>query len=799
MTGLTNVESIPQELKENALFCCWRYEWSGGKRTKVPYNPVTGRRGDASSPASFTSYDNAVRAMAAYDGIGIGVFNGFSAIDLDGCVNDDGLLDLDAMLIIAMMDSYTEYSPSGRGIRILFKAPGFQYDRSRYYIINQEAGREVYVNGETHKYVTVTGNKIDASRNTIEERSDELAEVLETYMQRPVKPEILPNNSAPLQLSDQVVRDRLLKVAKYSKLWAGDFSDYRKQNGEPDHSGGDAALCNGLAFYTGKDADQMDRLFRQSGLMRPKWDRRTGNSTYGRNTIDFAIAGTSNVYNPAEYYAGREVVTIAEPEAAAPVKLAQLQPQDKSKWPRSDTGNGLLFAARYKHILKYVKGRGNWYFYNGKYWEEDIDRLKVLKLCQRMGMQLMNYAMKAEMDEAAKQDWMKFLTGWQRVKVQGDILKSAAPHCAVDYAAFDQDPFLLNCQNGTLNLTSGEFHAHKPGDMLSKIAGVNYDPNAASPRWLRAIEEVTKGDAELAELIQMALGYALSGDTRFECFFILYGPTSRNGKSTIMETFMKLMGDYGKPAPPDSMAEKLHSNGGGPTEELARLAGVRFVNMAEPDKKLVLSAALIKTLTGNDTITARFLHKNSFEYKPQFKLFMNTNHLPQVTDVTLFKSGRVYVIPFENRFVGNNQDRGLKAELGKDENLSGILNWCIEGARMLYRNDGFTQPGKVLEATDNYRRESDILGRFMEEALIKDPVGEVRTSEVYARWQHWCGANGHRAGSITNLNRSLENQGEIKRKRPDDGTGVPTTMFLGYRLNPAYSMATILRVDNVAI
>lgn len=799
MTGLSKVELIPWELKENALFCCWRYELRGDRKTKVPYNPVTGKPGNPSAPESFTSYDNAVRALMNYDGIGIGIFNGYSAIDLDGCVNDDGSFDRDALRIIATMDSYTEYSPSGHGIRILFKAPGFQFDRSRYYINNQKAGKEVYVYGATHKYVTVTGNMIDASRNTIEERSDKLLEVLETYMQKPVKPEIAPNNSAPLRMSDQAVRDKLLRVPKYSKLWAGDFSDYRKPSGEPDHSGGDAALCNGLAFYTGKDADQMDRLFRQSGLMRPKWDRPTGNSTYGRDTINFAIVGTGSVYNPAEYYAWRETVTTSDVEADTPVTLAQLQPQDKAKWPRSDTGNGRLFAARYKHILKYVKGRGNWYFYNGKYWEEDIDRLKVLKLCQDMGIQLMNYAMMAEMDEAAKLDWMKFLTGWQRVKVQGDILKSAAPHCAVDYAAFDPDPFLLNCQNGTLNLTSGEFHAHKPGDMLSKIAGVSYDPNAASPRWLRAIEEVTQGDIELAELIQMALGYALSGDTRFECFFILYGPTSRNGKSTIMETFMKLMGDYGKPASPESMAEKLRSNGGGPTEELARLAGARFVNMAEPDKKLVLSAALIKTLTGNDTITARFLHKNSFEFRPQFKLFMNTNHLPQVTDVTLFKSGRVYVIPFENRFVGSNQDKGLKVELSKPESLSGILNWCVEGSQMLYRNDGFTQPSKVLEATDNYRRESDILGRFMEEALIKDPTGEVRTSEVYARWQHWCSANGHRAGSITNLNRSLQNQGEIKRKRPDDGTGVPTTMFLGYRLNPAYSMATILRMDSVAI
>lgn len=121
-----------------------------------------------------------------------------------------------------------------------------------------------------------------------------------------------------------------------------------------------------------------------------------------------------------------------------------------------------------------------------------------------------------------------------------------------------------------------------------------------------------------------------------------------------METFMRLMGDYGKTAKPDTIAQKQTVNGSGPSEDIARLVGVRFVNIPEPDKKLVLSAALVKTLTGNDTVTARFLNENSFEYRPQFKLFINTNHLPTVTDVTLFSSGRAKIIPFERHLMGHN-------------------------------------------------------------------------------------------------------------------------------------------------
>ncbi len=128
-----------------------------------------------------------------------------------------------------------------------------------------------------------------------------------------------------------------------------------------------------------------------------------------------------------------------------------------------------------------------------------------------------------------------------------------------------------------------------------------------------------EGDADKA-VSQKALGYALTGDTSHECFLILYGPKSRNGKGTCMETFMRLMGDYGRTAKPDTIAQKQTANGSGPSEDIARLAGARFVNIPEPDKRMNLSAALVKTLTGNDTITARFLNENSFEYRPQFKL-----------------------------------------------------------------------------------------------------------------------------------------------------------------------------------
>lgn len=147
------------------------------------------------------------------------------------------------------------------------------------------------------------------------------------------------------------------------------------------------------------------------------------------------------------------------------------------------------------------------------------------------------------------------------------------------------------------------------------------------------------GDADLADFLQRSLGYALTGDTSQECMFILYGATSRNGKGTAMETFLKIMGDYGKTSNPDMLAAKFRGgNTGGPSEEVARLVGARFVNISEPEKKITFNAVLVKRMTGNDTINARFLNENSFDFVPVFKIFINTNYLPNVNDMTLFQS-----------------------------------------------------------------------------------------------------------------------------------------------------------------
>lgn len=299
---LNTINNIPDELKGSGLFCLWKYEHRGADTTKVPYNPLTGNRAKSNNPKTFANFDKSLKALesnSGFDGLGIGIFNGISAIDIDDCMDDNGALTERAADIIARMDSYTEVSPGGHGIRIIFKAEHFQYDSEKYYINRRDgkglkAGLEIYVEGATNKYLTVTGKGLSCGRG-IEERSDRLPSILDDYMQRkPTKPQPKPSQE---KFSQSDLIDKARKAANGNQfILLYDLGDTSKHNN--DDSSADLALCNMLAFWTGKDALLMDSLFRQSALMRAKWDESRGRLTYGQMTIDKAINGCTEIFDP---------------------------------------------------------------------------------------------------------------------------------------------------------------------------------------------------------------------------------------------------------------------------------------------------------------------------------------------------------------------------------------------------------------------------------------------------------------------------------------------------------------------
>lgn len=763
---MNRYHSVPQELKALPIWCLWRYEQKSGKAKpdKVPYNPLTGRRARSNDPSTFADFETAVALVDKYGGIGAGIFGDLVFIDIDNCV-EDGEPNALAKGIIRDMNSPAEISPSGSGVRILCRANGFDYDKARYYINNRKLGLEIYIGGKTNRFVTITGNSIHSAE--FGERGEQLRSVLEQYMLRPSAIKALPETECASFLTDASVIEKAMHSEVFSRLWNGDMSGFASP------SEADMSMASTLAFYCGCDIEQMDRVFRLSGLMRDKWERPQSGTTYGRWTLEKAAATVTNTYKPDF---GR---TDAIDDFAEKFPFDELKPESNARYEWNDVGIGNLFADMHKNILRYVPERKSWFMFGGKRWKQDTGGLAAMEKAKHLISQLMVYALNIK-DERRREIYVAYVAKLFDRRRRDTMLRDAQSVYPASMMLFDNNKYLFNCENGTYDLAADTFREHRADDFLTKMSGVSYDPDAKCPRWIRFMREVMSGDAEQERFTQKAYGYALSGDTSEECLFALYGSSTRNGKGTTTETFLMLMGDYGAAVRPETIGSKTGNNSSAPSEDIARLVGVRYANISEPDKKLTVNSALVKTMTGNDTLNARFLHENSFDFKPQFKLFINCNHLPTVTDMTLFSSDRVRIIPFERHFEEYEREPGLKALFVKPGNLSAIFNWCVEGYR-LYKAEGLAMPDSVLRATAEYQRSSDKVAMFVEERMNAGVDSEVRSSEVYAEYRGWCSECGYYSESARNFNASLSAILTIERKRPRDGGGM-TTMVIGASL-----------------
>lgn len=756
--------NIPEDLKRCS-------QWVVHK-DKIPHNPGTGYRASVTDPSTWGTFEAACEAVekGSFSGIGF-VFtenDPFVGVDFDHCISD-GKLDPWVQQYLDKLESYTELSPSGTGLHVICRGnlPGRSvktpqaemYDKSRYF--------------------TFTGNTYGRPR-AISASASGLTDLYGELSKRPSKGQdpTAPAPKCPVQLSDTELLEKAYSAQngdRFQALYAGDLSQFSN-----DHSRADMALCNLLAYWTNGDIDRMDRLFRQSGLMRDKWDRRQSGSTYGRLQLEKAVADMRQGYDPERYRLQRTLQAFSdESNSSGLSKLIELHPERNDRYPWNDIGNGNLFADCYRGEARYVPERKKWFVFNGCVWKPDTGNLRVMELCKQLADALVCYAL--SLPEGAERDsYRKFVEVWQRRNHRETILKDAASVFPVRISEFDADPYLFNCSNGTLDLKTRELRPHSADDLLTMVSGVKYDSDAGSEIFEKFLLQVMCSDKETAAYVQKVLGYCLTGDTSEECFFTFYGATTRNGKSTLLETFLRLLGDYGRSAKPETFALKKTVNGSGPSEDLARLAGARMISVSEVPRGMHLDASLMKTITGGDTITARFLCENSFEYRPQFKQIFNTNWLPTASDVTLFSSDRVRVIPFERHFKEEERDKTLKSRLSTPISLSGILNWCLDGLQM-WRETGLEPSAAVKKATAQYQLDSDKIAQFIDEELEAGPEYEVKSSEAFAQYKYWCSQNGYHYGSDRTWKDDMKRLVVFERRRPRSG-GDKTTMIRGYRL-----------------
>lgn len=771
-----NREKIPQELKDTGGWCVWRYEQreSRDKPTKVPYNPRTGGRAMSNNPNTFTSYQEAVDALerGGYDGLGVGIFSGLCAIDIDGCLDEDGTPSPLAVDVISTMESYTETSPSGRGVRIFFRASGFHYDKSRYYTMNASRGMEVYVYGNTHKFLTVTGNSQPwGGSRPIEERGTQLQSILERYMERPqqVPQEVNRTPQTPVYLSDEEIITRAHNArngAAFAALWNGDTSAYGS------HSEADLALCNVLAYWVGGNPTQLDRLFRMSGLMRPKWDRKQNGTTYGAQTVQKAV----------ELYRN---------ECAA----KDVRPGDFS-----DSGNAEVFWEVNEGQLLFIDSLG-WLVWNGQRWERSDHR--VLTMATELSGKMLADAQKeyraalvglaeAKADEVGPKELEQatsraasakaYLTHAKQTRSAGrlkSMLELAKPAFVVKADTLDANPADLNTPAGIVDLTTGKLRPHDRAARCSQITTA-YPGEQGAQMWADFLDTITEGDGGLRGFLQLVAGMALHGKVYHEGLILAYG-AGRNGKSTFFNALAAVLGDYAGTIDIDTFTTDRQNRGA----SLATLRGKRLVIAGELEEGKRLSVATVKKVCSTDRITIEEKYKQPETIIPSHSLCLFTNHLPRVGSTDPGTWRRLIVVPFRAT-IPTQETRSNYGDTLVQQAGPSILSWAIEGA-VNFAHNGYRlqMPDVVEEVTEAYRGQEDWLSNFITECCTRGADRRTGAAELYQEYRAWAQRNGDYVRRLPDFNTAMEAAG-FQKILPGNRK---TWVGLSLSTTPIYSIA----------
>ena len=446
----------------------------------------------------------------------------------------------------------------------------------------------------------------------------------------------------------------------------------------------------------------------------------------------------------------------------------------------TDAGNAELMARKYQGDVIYCQDIRSFLVYDGTRYVKDTEN-RVEWLMKETLKTWMTAANEDRDEDRRKRTIHHILKSENqgRVKAAVDSLKSE-PGMSVGIDQFDRDIWKFNAANGTIDLKSGKLLPHDKKDLLMKSSKVAYDPNAGCPNWVRFVDGITNGDAELQSFLQEAMGYSLSGDTSEQCLFILHG-SGANGKSTFIEIAREVLGDYGMQIPVETLLVRKHEGVG---NDIAALRGARFAAASEAEKGQALAESKIKQLVaGNDKVAARFLYGEFFEYAPQFKIFLATNWMPKIsgTDQGIWR--RIRLIPFEVAFLdpkihpdvpeNRRQDRNLSQKLRLE--LPGILNWMVEGC-LRWQRQGLSRPRVVQAATESYREDNDPVGQFIAECC--DKKGVTPFSSIYDSYCEWALASRDRPIAKKEFSQRLVAKGFSRERKGRAGETVITGLSL---------------------
>jgi putative DNA primase/helicase len=443
-----------------------------------------------------------------------------------------------------------------------------------------------------------------------------------------------------------------------------------------------------------------------------------------------------------------QLLTLEERAALDAPKLEYLAELDAAR----------LFAREYGDRIRYCAKAGGWFAWDGERWKHDDDGA-IYRLAGECTDRIADSAnIITDLDERKKV--LAFAIQLRKRRGIENVVALAASLEGIaidDPQRFDADQWLLNCENGTIDLRSGELRRHDRTQLLTKLVPIEHDLSATCERWLRFLDEIFAGDADTIDFVQRATGYSLTGCTREHAFLVLYG-RGANGKSSLLSLIGQILGDYALSAAPETFVDRKN---GGSTNDLARLRGARFVSALETSEGRALAESFVKAVTGGDRISARFLFAEFFDFEPMFKLWFATNYKPHIRGGDEGMWRRVRLVPFEQCFDGDRCDPNLREKL--EAELPGILAWAVRGC-LEWQQRGLTPPASVAAATASYRTEMDTFSGFIDEKCKADSLVSVAAGDLYAAYRRWAEVNGEKPSSQTWFGRQLADRGFEKSR-----------------------------------
>jgi putative DNA primase/helicase len=714
------VQAIPACLRERAQWVVWRYVERGGKPTKCPLDAKSGAMADSTKATTWSSFEQAIEVFETdqrNEGIGF-VFaadDPYCGIDLDDCVNPStGELKPWGQEFIELLDSYSEISPSGTGVKVFIEGikPG-------------ERCRRGYHDGEVELYdrarfFTVTGQVLPGGNHDVAARQAEL-EVLYSRVFGSAHDDVgigagQLDLTAPAALEDDQILEianRSRSGAKFQELWSGTW-----QSSFPSQSEADSSLMFMLAFYT-KDPSQLDRLFRRCHLMRDKWDQKHGATTYGQMTIGKAIAKVAGQWQPGD--ARRQRAMVRNTNFCSEWKPTHLTQQ--------------VNAERLVQVLagnaRYNVNKGAWVWYDGQRFTDDhVGR--VTRAAKHVARQTWDLARDGQSGLETK-IVIKHAIDSEKAAGIAAMMKLAETEEGIPARTcdFDANSHLFNCENGTINLQTGVLEPHDRDDLLTKAAPLRYEPACPRPLFDAFLKRIMGGNQIMVDYLCRVLGRCLSGDVSEQELYFFIGEGA-NGKSVLIDTVLGILGDYAGTAPESLLTVQSHNEH--PTE-IADLCGKRLVVASETEEGAKLKVQLVKRLTGDGRIKGRFMRQDFFEFDRTHKTIIVSNNKPLIRETKHAIWRRIRLVPFSVIIPEAERDAQLTEKLKAE--WPGILAWLVEGYQD-WCERGMCTPTEVLMATQDYQKEQDPLGDYVTDRCVVEASAKISRNDLFADYASWC-------------------------------------------------------------